>query len=118
MDSCAVSRYKAYYAYVVMQAPLVGSFFSILFYGISCVQTFFYYQTYPDDNTFLKLLVAIIWILETIQSGFVISFNNAYLIQGFGNVSGLAYINRYICPISLSTSLSSISIGTFWLVTK
>ena len=95
------------------------------------MQTFFYYQTYPDDNIFLKLpvydfyiitevieklsvlcQVAMIWyqvivhtlctlfsfysrILETIQSGLTISFNNTYLIEGFGDVSALAYISWY-----------------------
>ncbi|KAL4076727.1 hypothetical protein V8B97DRAFT_2108453 [Scleroderma yunnanense] len=76
-------------AHEVMQAPLIGSFFNLLFYGVSCVQTFLYYQTYPDDNISLKLLVAVIWILETVQSGSTISFNNTYLIQGFA----LAYIS-------------------------
>ena len=104
-------------------------------YGINCVQTLFYYQTYPDDNIYLKLLVCItshtmrqslvIWIsharwpsfgsiewaftpyapifhalcsriLETIQSGLIISSTNAYLIQGFGDVSGLCHLKWYV----------------------
>jgi len=43
-------------------------------------------------------------ILETIQSGFTISFNNTYFIQGFGNISVLAHNNRY-APLSARFAL-------------
>ncbi|KAL4071815.1 hypothetical protein J3A83DRAFT_4400422 [Scleroderma citrinum] len=68
-----------------LQAPLVGSFISLIFYGISCVQTFFYFQTYPNDRKLLKWMVAVIWILESVHSGFIISFNNSYFINGFSD---------------------------------
>ncbi|KAL4076704.1 hypothetical protein V8B97DRAFT_1485284 [Scleroderma yunnanense] len=75
-----------------LQGPLVGSFFSMLFYGISCVQTFFYYQTYPDDNKLLKNLVAIIWTIESVYTGLMISFNSSYVINGFSGLVGLNQI--------------------------
>ncbi|KIM53176.1 hypothetical protein SCLCIDRAFT_457164 [Scleroderma citrinum Foug A] len=70
----------------VLQGPLIGSFFSMLLYGVGCVQAFFYFQTYPDDLVRLKCLVAIIWILESIHTAFLISFINTCFINGFGNL--------------------------------
>ncbi|KAL4071804.1 hypothetical protein J3A83DRAFT_2911308 [Scleroderma citrinum] len=69
-----------------LQAPLIGSFISLIFYGVSCVQTLFYFQTYPGDHILLKCLIAVIWILESAHCGFMISFNNSYLIDGFGDL--------------------------------
>ncbi|KAL4064292.1 hypothetical protein V8B97DRAFT_1317885 [Scleroderma yunnanense] len=76
-----------------LQDLFIGSFISLIFYGVSCVQTFFYFQTYPDDHMLLKYLVAIIWILESAHSGFVIAFNNSYLIEGFGDFTVITQIN-------------------------
>ncbi|KAL4076708.1 hypothetical protein V8B97DRAFT_2022007 [Scleroderma yunnanense] len=75
-----------------LQAPLIGSFISLIFYGVSCVQTFFYFQTYPDDHILLK-------ILESAHCGFMISFNNSYLIDGFGDLLTLAVISWYFVLI-------------------
>ncbi|KAL4071802.1 hypothetical protein J3A83DRAFT_2913375 [Scleroderma citrinum] len=75
-----------------LQAPFIGAFISLIFYGVSCVQTFFYFQTYPDDHVSLKCLVAVIWILETAHSGFAISWNNHYLIDRFGEIDALDLI--------------------------
>lgn len=90
-----------------LQGPLIGSFFSILLYGVSCVQTFLYYQTYPDDHVRLKCLVAIIWTTESIYSGLVISFNNTCFINGFGN---LVLIDRIPWDLLVSSELSFFTI--------
>ena len=64
------------YARALLQDPLIGSFISLMWvyfrakyhyqtriqscarlYGASCVQTFFYFQTYQDDHIWLKCLV-------------------------------------------------------------
>ncbi|KAL4071844.1 hypothetical protein J3A83DRAFT_4236816 [Scleroderma citrinum] len=76
-----------------LQALLIGSFISLIFYGISCVQTFFYLQTYPDDHILFKCLIMIIWVLESAHSGFMISFNNHYLINRFGDFQALEIIS-------------------------
>lgn len=82
------------YAHALLQDPLIGSFFSLILYGVSCVQTFFYFQTYPNDSLWLKCLVAFLWILESAHSGFTMAFNITYVIDGFGDlvaISNLAW---------------------------
>ncbi|KIM64657.1 hypothetical protein SCLCIDRAFT_613265 [Scleroderma citrinum Foug A] len=65
----------------------------MLLYGVLCVQVFIYFQNYPDDHVLLKYLVAIIWIVESVHTGFLISANNSYLINGFGNLVLLTQIS-------------------------
>ncbi|KAF9232519.1 hypothetical protein BU15DRAFT_67389 [Melanogaster broomeanus] len=76
----------------LLQAPLVGAFIAFVLYGITTIQTFFYFQTYPDDHVFLKLMVWSLWTLETIHSGLNVSFINHYLIDSFGDATALIKI--------------------------
>ncbi|KAF9232517.1 hypothetical protein BU15DRAFT_81144 [Melanogaster broomeanus] len=76
----------------LMQAPLIGTFIALVLYGVTTIQTFFYFQTYPDDHGSLKLMVLSLWTLETIHSGLNISFINHYLIDSFGDVDALLSI--------------------------
>ncbi|KAL4075396.1 hypothetical protein V8B97DRAFT_2022353 [Scleroderma yunnanense] len=80
MDTQSLAAYAH-----ALQDPFIGSFISLIFYGVSCVQTLFYFQTYPDDGIWLK-------ILESAHSAFLISFNNSYLIVGFGDLVALDHI--------------------------
>ncbi|KAF9232520.1 hypothetical protein BU15DRAFT_81146 [Melanogaster broomeanus] len=76
----------------LLQAPLMGSFVALVLYGITTIQTFFYFQTYPNDHIFLKLMVLSLWTLETIHSGLGMGFINHYLIDNFGDVDALIKI--------------------------
>ncbi|KIM79505.1 hypothetical protein PILCRDRAFT_823420 [Piloderma croceum F 1598] len=50
-------------------AGLVGLVVATILYGITCVQTFTYYNRCGRDPLWLKLLVAILWVLDTAHSG-------------------------------------------------
>ncbi|KAL4066915.1 hypothetical protein J3A83DRAFT_244545 [Scleroderma citrinum] len=99
----------------LLQAPFIGSFISLIFYGVSCVQTFVYFQTYPDDHRLLKWMVVVIWypainafedplisymwcfrILESAHSGFAIAFNNSWLVGGYSDPVVLQHIVWYV----------------------
>ncbi|KAF8141405.1 hypothetical protein EV363DRAFT_1578669 [Boletus edulis] len=46
---------------------------STAFYGVTCMQTFFYYVYYPNDPLRMKSFVAALWVLDTIHGALVIS---------------------------------------------
>ncbi|KAH9933660.1 uncharacterized protein BXZ73DRAFT_101043 [Epithele typhae] len=54
-------------------------------YGLTSLQAFIYYQTYPNDNKVLKWLVGIVWVLESVHTAVCIQFMYSYLIDGFAN---------------------------------
>ncbi|KAG2748266.1 hypothetical protein P692DRAFT_20780289 [Suillus brevipes Sb2] len=90
----------------IMQGPLCGSLASMLLYGVICMQTFRYWQTYEHDMKILKSLVAFIWILETAHTVLTIYTVEFYLIIHFGDdtylESSVWCVN--FCPISIPIS--------------
>ncbi|KAF8920295.1 hypothetical protein CPB85DRAFT_1556995 [Mucidula mucida] len=56
---------------------------TMMIYGITVLQAYFYYMTYPDDRKSLKLLVASILTLDTIHVVFICHAMHHYLITGF-----------------------------------
>ncbi|KAF8525779.1 hypothetical protein BU17DRAFT_83261 [Hysterangium stoloniferum] len=58
-------------------------------YGILTLQTFSYYQRYPNDRRYLKAVVGSIWILETFHIILVTYMIYEYLVTGFGDYAAL-----------------------------
>jgi len=54
-------------------------------YGITTLQSYFYYMSFPRDDLSIKLLVGSIWILDTLHVIFMCHALYFYLITGFGN---------------------------------
>ncbi|KAG1842862.1 hypothetical protein DFJ58DRAFT_805439 [Suillus subalutaceus] len=75
----------------VMQAALSGTLATMLLYGVTCMQTFHYWQTYTRDKKYLKSMVAFIWLLETAHTALSIHFVEYYLIIHFGEFTHLGY---------------------------
>jgi len=63
----------------------IGAMVALVLYGITTLQTYLYYNYYPNDDWGLKSLVAILWIAETLQITFVNRFMYIYLINHFGD---------------------------------
>ncbi|KAG1724017.1 hypothetical protein EDB19DRAFT_323913 [Suillus lakei] len=74
-----------------MQAALSGTLATMLLYGVTCMQTFHYWQTYEHDGKILKSLVSFIWLLETAHTALSIHFVEYYLIVHFGDLTYLEY---------------------------
>ncbi|RDB25971.1 hypothetical protein Hypma_006515 [Hypsizygus marmoreus] len=66
-------------------AMFMGTLLTMAIYGITTLQTYFYYMYYPKDGPRLKLLVAVIWILDTLHTILMCHAMYHYLISGFGN---------------------------------
>jgi len=66
-------------------ALFIGGFVALITYGITLMQTYFYYLSFPKDDITTKLLVGVIWLLDTIHVVFMSYALYFYLITGFGN---------------------------------
>ncbi|TFK46701.1 hypothetical protein OE88DRAFT_1739312 [Heliocybe sulcata] len=71
---------------------LVSLFIAAILYGVFTAQAFIYYQNYPNDRSMLKILVAVVCVIETAHTVFCIDFIYNYLITNFGNEQHLEYI--------------------------
>ncbi|KAH9997691.1 hypothetical protein BJV74DRAFT_950131 [Russula compacta] len=73
-------------------ATFVGLILSAVLYGMTMIQIWIYFWSRDcreKDSTFLKALVALLLILDTVHTAFCICALYWYLIQNFGNVDNL-----------------------------
>ncbi|KAG8221661.1 hypothetical protein J3R82DRAFT_1945 [Butyriboletus roseoflavus] len=66
-------------------ALLIGSFFASAFWGITSVQTYIYYERYPNDRLALKLVVATLWVLDTFDACLTSHIVYHYLVTNYMN---------------------------------
>ncbi|KAK7454651.1 hypothetical protein VKT23_011404 [Stygiomarasmius scandens] len=72
-------------------AMFVGSMVSLIIYGISCLQCYFYYLNYPGDELHIKMLVLLVWVLDSLHVAFMCHAMYHYLITGYGVPKTLEY---------------------------
>ncbi|KAI6134232.1 hypothetical protein EV401DRAFT_2204318, partial [Pisolithus croceorrhizus] len=73
----------------LIRGPLIGTLVGLVSYGVTFLQAFFYFQTYEDDRMGLKLLVALVVILETAHAALSVFIMDYYLIAHYGQVQVL-----------------------------
>ncbi|RPD54308.1 hypothetical protein L226DRAFT_280860 [Lentinus tigrinus ALCF2SS1-7] len=108
--------------------PIVGGllievFVACILYGITTLQTFIYYQKYPKDRMFLKLLVGTVWLLETTHTAFCMQFIYDYVILGFNNYLVFLDINwgvgiTVICSASIALCVQGYYTWRVWIVSE
>ncbi|KIN96648.1 hypothetical protein M404DRAFT_243249 [Pisolithus tinctorius Marx 270] len=67
------------------RGPLVGTCLSLWLYGITCLQACFYFQTYVNDRTSLKLTVVSLLTLETAHVVLTMWLMDYYFVANYGN---------------------------------
>ncbi|KZS95668.1 hypothetical protein SISNIDRAFT_452320 [Sistotremastrum niveocremeum HHB9708] len=73
-------------------ALLIGVLISAALWGVTCIQTFIYYMTYPGDELHLKIIVALAWIFDTIHQILICHTAYTYLVTNFGNLEFLGVL--------------------------
>ncbi|KAF8637211.1 hypothetical protein AX16_010870 [Volvariella volvacea WC 439] len=61
-------------------------------YGITVVQAYWYYHRFPRDSILHKGSVAVLCTLDTLHQALIVHAVYIYIVSGFGNLDGLAYI--------------------------
>ncbi|KAJ3743396.1 hypothetical protein DFH05DRAFT_1495820 [Lentinula detonsa] len=70
-----------------MGAAFIGVICAASLYGVSCVQTWFYFNRYPGDLWYIKCLVAIVWLFDSIHQALISHTVYFYVVTNFNNVS-------------------------------
>ncbi|KAF9219032.1 hypothetical protein BS17DRAFT_469268 [Gyrodon lividus] len=65
-------------------AGLIGLIVACILYGLTNVQTYFYYSTYTNDSLILKSLVALLWALDSAHTAIISHSIYFYVITGYG----------------------------------
>ncbi|PIL30713.1 hypothetical protein GSI_06881 [Ganoderma sinense ZZ0214-1] len=74
---------------VVYGPMFIGVIFNVLLYGVMLTQTYMYFNMYKDDRSWIKSFVLILFLCDTVNTGFDIAFLYDPLINNFGNVEPL-----------------------------
>jgi len=75
MSESLLSLYEAIYSPLYFSAVLTTTF-----YGVTCMQTFFYYVHYPNDSRRMKSFVAALWAFDTIHEALTIAGVYKYIL--------------------------------------
>ncbi|KAI6106588.1 hypothetical protein EV401DRAFT_2077879 [Pisolithus croceorrhizus] len=69
-------------------------------------ETYVYYMHYSEDTSVIKLMVAAIWLFDTLHVSFMCYTLYYYLITNYGNLLSLEYIVWFVIP-SKHTQISA-----------
>ncbi|RDB20517.1 hypothetical protein Hypma_012424 [Hypsizygus marmoreus] len=68
-----------------MGASLIGVICAGVLYGVSCVQTWYYFDRYPKDVWYIKALVGTIWVFDSIHQCLISHTVYHYVITNYHN---------------------------------
>ncbi|KAI6122769.1 hypothetical protein EV401DRAFT_2261482 [Pisolithus croceorrhizus] len=71
-------------------AYFIGVVISALLYGVTCVQVWYYYVSYPTDPWHIKTLVFAVFASDTVHQALVTHSAYIYLVSDIVNPAGLA----------------------------
>ncbi|TFK47846.1 hypothetical protein OE88DRAFT_753161 [Heliocybe sulcata] len=71
-------------------AAAIGAMATLILYGITILQAYFYFLHYPKDSPYFKLLVAFLCSLDTLHIIFVCHCIYYYLVTNYENPPALA----------------------------
>ncbi|PPQ75535.1 hypothetical protein CVT26_012525 [Gymnopilus dilepis] len=88
-------------------AAYIGVVVAGMLYGVSFVQTWYYFMKYRQDVWYIKTLVSAVWIFETVHQALISHTVYHYVITNYNNADTLGYIVWYECPGRSSPSSSA-----------
>ncbi|KAF8448816.1 hypothetical protein L210DRAFT_3523197 [Boletus edulis BED1] len=104
-----ISLYESTYGSLYLAAVM-----STTFYGVTCVQTLFYYTHYQNDPLRIKTFVGAIWLLDTIHEALSVSGAYKFIMAALEKPSSIADgIPELILQILLTGMVTIITQGYF-----
>ncbi|KAI5118380.1 hypothetical protein M0805_005845 [Coniferiporia weirii] len=82
----------------LMGALLVGCYFAVSLWGLISHQMYRYYRMYGDDSLITKIMVGVMWLLDTLHSILIMHTCYYYLVSNYFNPFTL--LNGVWCVIS------------------
>ncbi|KZS95423.1 hypothetical protein SISNIDRAFT_347885 [Sistotremastrum niveocremeum HHB9708] len=87
---------------------------ALAIWGTSSFQTYIYFTQSTYDEQWIKLLVAVLWILDTVHIAFASHGMYFYLVQNYMNPGALAYINWSIALTIAITAFITFIVHCFF----
>ncbi|KAI9060740.1 hypothetical protein FKP32DRAFT_1009627 [Trametes sanguinea] len=95
-------------------ASYIGITIGMMLYGLTVHQGYRYYKLYPKDRMYLKILVSVIFLLETVHTVVWMYIGYHYLVSESFNVAGSVYCHWTIRSTFIITSMAVLSCEVFY----
>ncbi|KAJ8514860.1 hypothetical protein ONZ45_g7648 [Pleurotus djamor] len=96
-----------------MGAALIGSICAAMLYGVSSIQTWYYFDRYATDMWYIKYLVAGVWVFDTIHQALITHTVYYYLVTHYADPAELGKIVWSILAEVLFNSLICLLVQGF-----
>ncbi|KAJ8092420.1 hypothetical protein PM082_023875 [Marasmius tenuissimus] len=94
-------------------AEFWGVMLATALWGVTCMQTWWYYDNYPNDHRTLKVLVAATWISDTVHEALILHIVYEAGISNFGDVESLDRIPPFLYLEVLFNALTGLFVQLF-----
>ncbi|KLO07563.1 hypothetical protein SCHPADRAFT_643465 [Schizopora paradoxa] len=95
-------------------AAFIGLIIAAMFYGITNIQTLYYYQCSGSDPLFLKHMVGILWALDTLHIIFISDAIYTVVVTNFANLLAITDTTWSLCAHIIVTSISDTMVRVFY----
>ncbi|KAI1796818.1 hypothetical protein LXA43DRAFT_1089893 [Ganoderma leucocontextum] len=95
-------------------AMLLGTFFSLILYGVLLHQTYSYLRVHSADSRWIKCYVALILSLDTAHSVVVMSMCYSKLVTHYFNVSYLATMDWPLAVVTVVITVKIVACQSFF----
>jgi len=95
-------------------ALLLGGLFASLLSGLVVVQVIFYFKNYTTDFTHTKILILLVWMLDTGHTAFIWSALWRYFIEDYGHSSKIDTIHWNLAVTIVFTALLTFFVHVFF----
>ncbi|KAI5122842.1 hypothetical protein M0805_003137 [Coniferiporia weirii] len=95
-------------------AILIGGFVSVFLYGVTCLQTFIYFQRYPGDRGFIKASVLLVWLIDSFDAALTCQICYYYLVSNYADPLAIFFPVWSLKLHVFVTSLSDFIVRTYF----
>jgi len=92
----------------------IGLILAVFLYGITVIQTYTYYLTGKKDGVVIKLMVLVLWILDTVSTAGACQSVYSYFITHYGDPSALLKLATMLNVESTITVVITCIVQIFW----
>ncbi|THH03285.1 hypothetical protein EW145_g6378 [Phellinidium pouzarii] len=108
MDSAEVAAELFQAFKIALSTAFIGYSVATTLYGITCLQLYLYYRNHQKDSLPLKILVGILWVLDTLTTICVAHTLYTYLVLKLGSTDTI-----FIIPWSYALQTETVDLITF-----
>ncbi|KAI0055577.1 hypothetical protein BV25DRAFT_1865755 [Artomyces pyxidatus] len=99
----------------VAHGPIfIGTILNTVLYGISIAQTFMYLKTYKNDKLWTKLIVLLVFILDTMNSVFDVEYTYNSLVNHYNDPAAIQKANWVFATDPALTSITGTVVQLFF----